>query len=869
MMAKPHDSAQPPEAPRRILERICHADLAEEILGDLEESFALDVRTHSLRRARFRYWCQAILFMRPHTVRNITAPRPGPIMLKNYLRVSARFMARHKTYAAINLAGLALGLTVAMLISAFVLDERSFDGHLDDLDRMYRLVAGQADESYEGIAKVNGPYGPTASAQVSGVEAATRFVFFGQVQAEAAGQQFTLTDGFYADSTTFDVFSWGLTAGDPETALITPNSLVLSASLSSTLFGSQNPLDQTVTIDGDRDFRVTGIMEDVPRTSHFVPSFLASMSGYAHPSHDDWVAWNQYYTYLKILPSADSEDVASAATSVIHANLPEQSITAVGALRLQPVGDIYLRSNMFREIGPMGDLQTVRILSLIAAFILLLAALNFVNLSTARATLRAREVGVRKSLGAKRGAVMRQFLSESTANVALGWVLALGLAFILLPSFNDLAAKSFVASDLFATPLLAGGLALVLLLGLLAGAYPSFVLSGFQPVTVMRGALGGGGRGTLRKSLVLAQFVISIGLLMSAGIVADQLRYIEDKPLGFDEANLVSVTIQDSDLASRFDELAEQMAAVPGVEAVSLSGNRPGGGDWGIPIQIPGVSDEERPPVRMLVGDQDYPATFGMQIVVGRSFDRARPTDAESAVLINEEFVRQLGWEDPIGKAINMPAVDRSFQVIGVMEDFHFRSAREAIAPIMLFNAPPNWYGMINARLDPAATADALAGLEDVYARFDPVNPFSASFQDQRFQSLYVNDQRTARLLRIATLLAFLVACLGLYGLAAHAAERRTREIGVRKAIGASVPEIVRLLTRETVVLIGIAVVLATPVAILFGRSWLEQFAYRTSIEPLTLLLGGVTAIVVGIATTGFQAWRAARMNPVAALRTE
>ncbi|NNE69576.1 MAG: ABC transporter permease, partial [Rhodothermales bacterium] len=378
---------------KRIIQRVCHADLAEEVLGDLEESFAVDLRQGSPRRARRRYWLQALLFIRPHTFGKSRYANPGPIMLKNYLQVSLRFMARHKTYSAINLTGLALGLTVALLISAFVLDENSFDRHLADLDRMYRLVAGQPDEDYEGIAKVNGPYGPTTAEQIPAVEAATRFVFFGQSQAEVDGDRFTLSGGFYADSTTFEVFSWPVLAGDRATALTAPNSLVLTESLARTLFDTTDPMGQSVTIDGDRVFLVTGVMEDIPRTSHFVPAFLASLSGYGHPSHDDWVAWNQYYTYLKLRPGSDPQDVAAAATRVVHANLDDRATRAVGDLRLQPVSDIYLRSDMFRELGPMGDLQTVRILALVAAFILLLAALNFVNLSTARATLRAREVG--------------------------------------------------------------------------------------------------------------------------------------------------------------------------------------------------------------------------------------------------------------------------------------------------------------------------------------------------------------------------------------------------------------------------------------------------------------------------------------------
>lgn len=790
-------------------------------------------------------------------------------MIKNYLQVAWRFTARHKTYSAINLAGLAVGLGTALLIALFVVHERSYDRHLTDGDRVFRLVAQHDDGEYDGIAKVNGPYGPTAATELADIEASTRFVFFGRSQAEIEGVRMQLSGGFYADSTTFQVFSWPLVSGDPSAALVAPHTMVVSEEMARTLFGRTDVMGRVLRVGTDTDYRITGVMRDVPETSHFVPTFLASMSAYPNPSHDDWVAWNQYYTYLKLRPEAKAESVATAATRVVHANLAPDVASRVGDLHLQNVEDIYLRSNMFREIGTMGSLQNVRMLSLIAFFILLLAALNFINLSTARAALRSREVGVRKSLGARRGAIIQQFLTESTANVSMAWLVGLVLAILLLPAFNELSGKAFSPSDLLAIPIQAAGLGLVLGLGILAGAYPAFVLSGFRPVAVMRGSLDRRGNGGLRRGLVLVQFVISIGLLMSAGIVSDQLAFLSEKPLGFDANNLVGISLQDNSLSARFDDIANQMAAVPGVVSVSLSANRPGGGDWGIPIEIPGISDDDRPAVRMLVGDAAYPETFRMRIAEGRELDRQHPTDRESAVLINQEFARQIEWENPIGQEIRMPAVDRTFQVVGVLEDFHFRSAREAIAPIMLFSAPPNWYTMINVRLDHARTAEALLDLEEIYKQYDTINPFSASFMDARYEALYTGDERTGRLLGIATLLAFLVACLGLFGLAAHAAERRTREIGVRKAIGATVPEIVRLLTRETVLLISVAVVLATPLAILFGTGWLEEFAYRTDISPVTLAVGAVTAVAVGVATTAFQAYRAAKMDPVAALRIE
>ncbi|MBO6573916.1 MAG: ABC transporter permease [Rhodothermales bacterium] len=859
--------ARAPGLARWLLELYCRDELLEEILGDLDEAWHADLRRHGLRRARRRYWKEVLLFVRPHTLRRRRGRIAAPIMLKNHLRVAGRFMLRHKTYSAINLFGLATGLTAALLISLFVLDERSYDTYIPDVDRIYRIVAGHSDANFDGIAKVNGPYGPTAARELPQVEASARFVFFGSTTIEIDGVQQQLQSGFYADSTSFEVFPWPLISGDADEALRTPGGMILSESLAGTLFGAGQPLGRTFAV-GDRQFTVTAVMADVPTNTHFRPEFLASMVSYANPSHDDWVRWNQYYTYLKLRPNADATLVAGAITDLVRSRLGAEA-ERFGPLSLQPVQDIYLRSSMFREIAVMGSAETVRMMSWIAAFILLLASFNFVNLATARAALRAREVGVRKSLGARRGAIARQFLVESGTNVVLAAALAVLLALLLLPFFNELAFKSFAPADLIRPEVLTVFGSMLLVMSVLGGAYPAFVLSGFRPAVVMRGRGELGNRGGVRRGLVLAQFVISTTLLMATGIVSDQLTYVTEKPAGFERDRLVSVSLQDPSMAPRLEELRNQMAGLPGVESVALAANQPGGGDWGIPIQIPGFTDETRPAVRMLVGDPSYTATLGLSVVQGRLHDPDRTNEAE-ALVINEEFARQTGWQEPIGKIVQMPAFEREFTVVGVVEDFHFRSAREAISPIMIFTAPaPGWYGSVLVRVEDGGAAQALAGLQDVYARFDAENPFSAHPVDERFQQLYATDERTGELLRLATLMAFLVACLGLFGLASHAAERRTREIGVRKAIGASSAGIVGLLTRETVWLTGAAVVGAVPIAVLFGSRWLEGFAYHTSIEASTLLVAGLGALALAVATTGLQAWRAARMSPVKALRTE
>jgi putative ABC transport system permease protein len=867
MIRNSHD---PPRSALRILEWFCRAELLEEVRGDLDEAYSESLRTLSARRAGFRYWIEVLFFIRSHTVRRTRShTHKGPIMLRNYLNVALRSMRRQKAYSTINLLGLAVGLAATFLITLYVEDELSFDTYHPDADRIYRLVSTHQDESYEGIAKINGPWGTTAAQEIAEIEAVSRFLFFGTRVLEYEGQRQQVHGGFYADSTVFDVFSWSLVAGDPETALVAPFSMIVSRSFSESVFGQQDPMGRSVLLDGSDVYTITGLVEDVPENSHFTFTFLASMSGYSNERHDDWVSWNQYYTYLKLRPGADPAAVGRAATDILPAHMLPEQAEAASPLLLQPLEDIYLRTRMFREIATMGDRDTVNLFALLAGFILLLASVNFVNLATARASNRSREVGVRKSLGAARGAVIRQFLTESVLTVFLSALIACVLVLAALSTFNAMSGKVFTVGDVFAPANLTAFFVAVVALGLIAGTYPAFVLSGFRPAAVLKGTGGSRGGVRLRRSLVAIQFVVSATLIMASGVVADQQSFVQNKSLGFDKEALINVSLQDNAMQPRFDQFKRDLASVPGVVAVALSANRPGGGDYGIPMELPGEASENQPPIRMLIGDADFPSTYGLTIVQGRDFDINRATDQENGLLINQEMARRLNWDMPIGKRVLSPVIDREFEVIGVIEDFHFRSVHQAIAPVAMFSAPAEWYSLANIRLRPGNIPETLEAIEAVYERYDALNPFAFSFVDEQFASLYSADRQIGQLLNIATFLALFVACLGLFGLASHAAERRKKEIGVRKAIGASLPRIIGLLTKETAILLGVALVVGTPLAVLFGQSWLDRFAYHISINPLTMLAGALITALLALLTSGFQAWRAGRMDPVRALRTE
>ena len=864
----PHDG-QPPRLADRLLDAFCRFELAEEIRGDLVEAWEVDRTEKGRFRANLTYWLEVILFIRSHVIRRRDPSHArGSVMWKNYLTIAVRSVRKQKTYSAINFLGLAVGLACTFLIAAFVSDELSYDTYHDDADRIVRMTTSPSDE-YDGIAKVNGAWGAEAVRRFPQIESMARFMFFGTARFAVDERAEDVSGGFLADSTTFDVFSWNVISGNPETALDEPYSLVLTESLAESWFGSSDARGEQILVDGEDIYTVTAIMEDVPSNSHFRFSFLASMSSYQDERHDDWVIWNQYYTYLKLQPGTDVAELEEATFDMLGDYLNEDQLSGASAIIYQPLGDIYLRSNMFREIGTMGNARAVQVFMILGIFILLIAGVNFVNLSTARSALRAREVGVRKSLGARRGVLIRQFLSESTLTVFFSALLAVGLIAWYLEPFNMIAGKSFTLAGLFTTDTILVCIAVLLGTGLVAGVYPALVLSGFSPVRIFSGFTGGRGSATFRRVLVTTQFVVSAALIMGTGVVADQIRFIENRALGFEQENVVSIPFRDRDLVPQFDAIRDEMALVPGVQEIALSANRPGGSDYGIPIEIPGLTREETPGARLLVADYDFLDVFGMQLAQGRDFDRDRPADHETGALINEKLARQLGWEDPIGKIINMPGVGRRFEVIGVLKDFHFRSLHEPIFPLMLFMAPDEWYSQVVVRLDPSSTQTTLDRLAGIYEKYDAVNPFAFSFMDQTLDNLYAADQRARDLLMRFTLLAIIIACLGLFGLSAYTAQRRRAEIGVRKVIGASERSVVWLLSKETALLVGIAIVLALPAVWYFGSGWLESFAYASGIRPMTLVLGALTVFALAFITTGTQALRAARLNPVKAIRSD
>ncbi|HYE57614.1 MAG TPA: FtsX-like permease family protein, partial [Rhodothermales bacterium] len=656
-----------------------------------------------------------------------------------------------------------------------------------------------------------------------------------------------------------------LLRGDPKTALAQPRSVVLTRTLAARYFPGEDPLGQTLTLDNQTDVRVTGLVEDVPATSHFRFSFLLSLATDTTGLAEDWTR-QQFYTYLLLREDTDADRLLARLPAWLRQQPGAQAAQSFRPM-LQPLTSIHLHSRLFRELEPTSDARHVYAFSALALLTLLIAGINFVNLTTALATRRAREVGVRKALGAGRATLVRQFLGESVVMSTLSAALAAGLVLVLLPALNALTGKAFTAGMLASGPFVLGLVGVALLVGVAAGGYPAAVLSAYRPVRVLKGTPPAPGRLGLRRVLVVVQFTASVFMLVATGVVYRQLDFIRHRTLGFNQEQLIVLPLRDPALTTRLDALKQELERHPAILSAAASGNLPGGSDWGMPIQPEGIAPEDLPAIRLLAVDADFLRTYEMALVEGRAF--SGPPGAPG-FLLNQEAARVLGWTRPTEKTISMPAAGwQAAPVLGVVKDFHFRSMREAIGPLVLFSPPPEWLRLLSVRVRPGQTQAALAFLEDWWTRLDPAHPFTYEFFDETFGQLHEADARTGRVLGAFSLVAVFIACLGLFGLAAFTAERRTKEVGIRKVLGATSARVVLLLSREFAALVAIALLFALPVGYVAMGRWLQGFAYHVDLGPGVFVAAGVLALLVALVTVSLHTIRAANTDPVKALRYE
>jgi putative ABC transport system permease protein len=802
-------------------------------------------------------------------------------MLKNYVKLALRNLRRNTVFAAINILGLSVGLAACLLIAAWVRNENSYDRYAHRSQDIYRVNLGIATATQSSYPMVDIAVGPGMKAEYPEVETFTRLGHLNDF-VQVGTRQFKETDMVYVDSNFFDVFTLPFLEGDVHTALDRPNTLVVTKAFAIKYFGTASALGKTVELSTYGVCTITGVIDKIPDEAHFhYEAFLSWPT-----MHYNFHTWTNvgFYTYLRLRPGADAKRLEAHFPELVtkycvteisrDMGIPmsEASKTAnTFIFSLTPLTDIHLHSNTKYELGANGSQLYVLIFSALALFILLLACANFTNLSTAGAAARSKEVGIRKVMGSLKKQLIAQFLTESILLTAFSMILAFGLALLILPWFDQVSGKHFTYEVFFNVPALVTALVLTGLVGAAAGLYPAFFLSSFEPIKVLKGSLQGGRRSLLRSGLVIFQFVVSIALIVATLVVYRQLHYMQDMRLGYDKEQVLF--IQDASLLDKNQEAFRQdLLKDRRVVNASLSWCVPGsGGMQGTEIYPKSAtSNDGRGEIHTNIYriDYNYVPTLGLQIVKGRNFSRDFPTDTANAVLINETAVADLGWgnADPIGKTI-VRSGQTEYKVVGVVKDFHYISVKEKIAPLMMLLHGNE--GGILVKVNTADVGSFLTDTRNHWASFHPKGPFGYYFLDERFAHFYTSEQRTGKVFTAFTLIAILIAGLGLFGLAAYMAQQRTKEIGIRKVLGATVGSVLVLISKEFILLIGIAFAIAAPLTWWGMSQWLHEFAYRTPVSWWIFPLAGASALIIAILTISFQAAKAATANPIQSLRSE
>ena len=793
-------------------------------------------------------------------------------MLKNYLHVALRNLRKQAAYSFINIGGLALGLACAFMIVLYVQHERSYDRFHENEDRLYRLIQHVVQGEYAGnkSAIFAAGYAPQLKARYPEIEAA---ILFDErtPYLKIDGTSERIGDVGFIGREALHAFTFPLLRGNPETALESPYSILLTESAATSLFGREDPIGRRITYNDDFDVTVTGILKDVPANTHLQFNALVPIELMREVMGDDALedfTNSNYYLYLLLAPGTDPEQLEEKlyAYRLERAEGDEEQARRMEYV-LQPITDIHFTTDIQWDVSTNVDIRYIYLFSGIALLILLIAGVNFMNLATARATQRAREVGVRKAVGAHKGQLVWQFLGESVmlSGVAIG--VALLLTALFLPAFRAIigSAVSFRAEDVGTLALLVG---IGLLAGLLAGTYPAFYLSAFRPATVLKGEVTRGNRATLlRKGLIVLQFGISVFLIISTISIYNQIHYMRSKKLGFAKEQVIFAPLTPP-IQESYDAFRQTVLQNPNVLHVAQAGNLPGRVNTSRGYNWPGQSaDEENGrSFYTILADYDYLTTLGLELVAGRDFSRDMPTDFENAYILNETAVRELGWsaEEAVGQPFR--AWDREMgQIIGVVQDFHYQSLHQQIGPVVI-NIKP-WISYAAFRLTPENIPATVDYLQAQWQRLAPGFPFDYRFLDEDFDRLYRAEEDLVRLFTFFAGLAIFVACLGLFGLAAYSAEQRTKEIGIRKVLGASTRSITLLLSKEFTLLVSVAFFLAAPVAFFVMRRWLADFAYRIEISGWVFLLAGVLALTIAWLTVSYQSIKAALADPVKSLR--
>ncbi|MBC9931837.1 ABC transporter permease [Chitinophaga qingshengii] len=798
-------------------------------------------------------------------------------MFRNYLLIAWRNLTRHKYYTLINIAGLAIGLATCWLLLLYVLGETSYENFFTNKDRVYRAVnnASWAGGSLN-VATTSAPFAAPLKKDYPEIEEVTRILPDGGSLLEYGGKKMQVEDIIFADSTLLKVLPFPLAAGDAKHCLEQPNALLLTRSLAAKIFG--NPLDamgkMIRTEDSSLVFQVTGILEDVPSNSHFAFSAVRVLP--ANYNADGWQNFD-VYTYLLLRQGANVKALEKKLPQFGERYVKPHMGEVTYNMTLQPLPSIHLHSHLGYEMGSNGNVLYVYVFLFTGLLILMIACINYMNLSTARATSRVKEIGVRKTMGSGREEIARMFMAESLLLTVIAGVVALGLVVLALPYFNNFAHRQLSLWQFGVARTIGAILLLVLLTGLLAGIYPAVFMSGFRVISALKGRLSGSSHAGFRKGLVTFQFMIAIVLTASTLVAYDQLQYVMHTNLGFNREQLLSFHISDVSARRNIPAMKQQLLGNPLIRDVAAVNNPIGRNDLGTSgyfFEQSGSISESSILAQSLMADAGFLKTMGIALQQGRNFSDTGEADRYHAVLVNETLVKEFQLKDPLGKRVQFKIDNKGTRaervVVGVVKDFHTYSLQHKIAPLVMQMAPfPEMEDNMYVRVSPQNIPAALAYMEKVYRRFDASHPFSYQFLDDNFAKQYAGEQQQEKIFLMFTVLALFIACLGLFGLAAFMAAQRTREIGVRKTLGASSGSIVKMLSQDFLRLVLFAAVLAFPLSWWIMDRWLQHFAYRTGISVWVFVFTGAGVAAVALLTVSYHAFRAAAANPVKSLRAD
>ncbi|GAA3514260.1 ABC transporter permease [Aquimarina addita] len=795
-------------------------------------------------------------------------------MFKNYIKIALRNLWRRRGFSLINIIGLAIGMTAGFLILLYVNFERSYDQFHTKKDRIYRIVSDikTPSDSFD-TSLAAWAVAPTLEKQFPEVEAAVRIMNVSML-VRKDDIKFKETTTFAVDSAFFRVFDFKLIQGDPKTVVKSPFSIVLSETAAKKYFGDQNPIGKSLKIMEEGHIAtVTGVMEDMPENSHINADIIFSLTTYTQVLEKDSDldnAWGNYdpASYILVNENTNPDLLQAKFPDFLEKNSGDEmrEYKMFVTLFIEPFKDVYLYST--RGGNGSGSITNIYIFSIIAIFILLIASINFINLTTARSVERAKEVGIRKVVGAEKQQLAVQFIGESIIICLIAFLVSILLTTLLLPFFNDMAGK-IVSPGIFSTPFHIFTLLLLsLTIGIVAGLYPSFVLSSFKPINVLKGNFSTGTKGVLlRKSLVITQFTISIALIIGTIIIYNQMNYMRNQELGFNKEQLL---ILETNATESQETLAQAIDNLPGVISTSLGSATPGGGNSSAYSEIQNKKgDLQIANLGLYFVDYDYISQFDLKLLAGRGFSKEFASDSTEAMIVNEETIKLLGYNDP-NEAIGAKFKQwgREGQIIGVIKDFHYTSLQEAIQPLTM-RIELNHYNKLIVKVNAENSTRTIASIEKKWQSILPSAPFDYYFLDEYFDRQYRSEERFGNLFLSFAILAILISCLGLLGLAAYSTLQRRREIGIRKVIGASVSGIVNLLSIDFLKLVFIAFIIASPLAWYAMHQWLQDFAYKIDIQWWVFLLAGSSAVCIALVTVSFHALKASLSNPIKSLRTE